>query len=282
MRGTASQFRSSVGWDRVPPSPSPRRKPRFTHDGGAPKQRGLCLAPSGGVQPFGDQPLQARPGPVPGSLHQSVLHRVVVHVTRVPSVVLFVPDDVLPETPLPQCRLALARPRSAPCPLRPSTRQVALREHALDRGPPPREVEVPLRQGTDRVEVVRKQTHGIHVEGPAAARIPPGRTQTAASRLVGQKRPPLVGHDREEVGAAHLAPRRYSGMATDVSCEVAFRGVRPVPVVRRSRVVGQGPTLRLVTSSPPAPPPPTPPPPAPASPAGSPSSPGSTGTGPPG
>jgi len=121
--------------------------------------------------------MDRRPAPVERIGNQAVLHQVVVNVIDVSGEIVVVADQVFPEAPLPEIIFAapVAHERRAVA-NQPAT------ERRLDRPPASRKVGVALRQGPERVQMVRQDDGGVDGEGslPPASRITERSRSTCA------------------------------------------------------------------------------------------------------
>ena len=146
----------------------------------------------------------------------AVLHRVVVNVVKMPTIVCLVANGVLPQTALPDASLSLPR----------TTRRDALSlSHAagktgFDQTPASREISVVFRQLPDTVQMVGQDHYRIKQEWMRLAHMPESAPQV--SDVFDQQRPAVaIGKiDREEIS-------RPGGAAANVGAHASWdAGIR--------------------------------------------------------
>lgn len=147
--------------------------------------------------------MEARVGPILGSRHVPVLHRIPVDVVHVSSEVGVIAYQVLPVPSLSDTAFAFVdTPGASMLP----KRQVA-REPSLDESPAEREIGIFRWQGPDGVEVVGKNDHCVNDERVSLLRIA-DRLPQQIDVVDQQRRTPVGEIDGEEV---RWHPRRRRG-----------------------------------------------------------------------
>jgi hypothetical protein len=107
--------------------------------------------------------MKRRMRPIAHLGHQTVFHLIDITIFDMATVVSFVTDQMLPESPLPDAALAACDPnRTEPFPLRQRPRKMALDEPLAGR-----EIGIARRQGPDRVQVIGQHDERIDRARPA-------------------------------------------------------------------------------------------------------------------
>ncbi len=127
-----------------------------------------------------------------------VLHRIVVNVIHVASVIIFAADHVVPETTLPRAALAASTARRTQTSLTAADCAVQSGETGLDGRPTHRKARIVLWKRPDAVQVVRQYDNAVNLERAAGMLLAKGGPKTLECLLARQQGPASVRHDREE------------------------------------------------------------------------------------
>jgi len=162
----------------------------------------LATRPILGVYTGSNPAVETRPRPLVRTLHQPVLHRVVVDVVEVVFVVLLIFERMLPKLWLPHAASPITAAASGLRLLRASQGEPRLRELLLDPCPTPGVLIVARRQRPDGMKMVGQQHNGVDHERPSRSARSQEASQQCSCRLITEKLRSPVCHQREEERSA--------------------------------------------------------------------------------